>query len=486
MTPDRYQQAVIDEYRRTNHNIFISATAGSGKTTCLVELAKKTPPVKSSIFLAFNKSIAEELNNRLPPTTKAMTLHGCALAMLRKAYSLKFTIKENKYFDLASEILKSHGVFSKKISGLAVRMCRIYDLMRYNLVDGGVDAVCALAMRYGEDCTEKVAEYSCELYTAAERNSSTFFACGGVETIPMDFTDMLLWAVKYVPKDTVKRYSVVMCDECQDISPLQYELVKKLVTPKGRLIAVGDPKQSIYSFQGSNLDSLHAIQSADNTVTLPLSITYRCAKAITKEAQKVFPEGIEAASTAIDGDVRKGSLKEVTEGDFVLCRNNAPLVDAWLLLVKQGLRCVILGKELGDSLIELIDGATCVEDLEKPLLELLERLRRKGVQYPEKTEVYANLDEKVRILLNLFDYFGDLTIVRDKIYDIFVENSDEKHVVLSTIHKSKGLEADRVFILDPQLIPSKFATTELAMYAEKCLMFVAITRAKKELIYTEL
>ena len=56
-------------------------------------------------------------------------------------------------------------------------------------------------------------------------------------------------------------------------------------------------------------------------------------------------------------------------------------------------------------------------------------------------------------------------------------------VTLSTIHKSKGLEADNVYFLQPDLLPSKYAVTELALYAEKCLKFVAITRSRKNLIY---
>ena len=72
--------------------------------------------------------------------------------------------------------------------------------------------------------------------------------------------------------------------------------------------------------------------------------------------------------------------------------------------------------------------------------------------------------------------------MRSVIYDIFVENAS-RGIILSTIHKSKGLEADRVFFLEPGLIPSKYAVTELAVYAEKCLKFVGITRARKELIY---
>lgn len=485
MKPDKYQQAVIDAYRDTSKNIFISATAGAGKTSTLVELSKRTPPTKNSIFLAFNKSIAEELGRKLPPTIKAQTLHGCALSALKQAHSLKFTIKENKYYTFAQEILEREKVHRKRIPSLSMQMCRLFDLMRFNLVFDGVKEVVELAERYGEECTETMAQRAITLAKTAEMSAKAFFSAGAVGTVPMDFTDMLLWAVNWVPNNAWKRYSVVMVDECQDISPLQYKLIQKIKSPTGRLIAVGDEKQSIYSFQGSNLDSLKSIKEAPNTITLPLSMTYRCSRAVVDEANGVFPNGIEAAPFAEDGAVYDGSVYDAREGDFILCRNNAPLVSTWLKLVKAGRRCVIMGKEFGDELIQLIDGVDDPLYLENELIAMQERLRAKGYEHPERCEPYAKLDEKIGIILDLYGYFGDMQTVRNRIYDIFVENQENRGVILSTIHKSKGLEAERVFFLQPSLIPSKFATTELAMYAEKCLRFVAITRAKRELIYVE-
>lgn len=113
---------------------------------------------------------------------------------------------------------------------------------------------------------------------------------------------------------------------------------------------------------------------------------------------------------------------------------------------------------------------------------MISKLQKKGVKSPTKCEAYDKLNEKVNVLLSLYEYFGDLETVRSRIYDIFVENAS-RGITLSTIHKSKGLEADRIFFLQPELLPSKYATTELALYAEKCLQFVAITRARKSLIY---
>lgn len=654
-------------------------THNSGKTFTLCKLAEMTPPIKSSIFLAFNKSIAEELGQRLPRTVKAQTLHSCALSSLFKAFSLNFSLSDSKNFNLAKEKMEFKDVHPKRIPGIIMKVCKLYDLMRFNLVPDNIEAIIVLGERYGEEADEELAKRAIELRMLNKRIADNYFLNGGGGKLPMDFTDMLYYATQYVHKEDFKQYNVVMLDEClpydipvicegdlhlpigkivenrlpvkvltfnhetgkqeykevtrysktlntkkcvkinavqqkkhgersfvtctvdhkiwvkgkgyiyagdiqvgdviqyetstvktqkyrvspqgkatlskimndknhseeyrsavpkrtgmggisrggngvdcpvyltvtavtemnvkekyvyditvednhnfyangilvhncQDISPLQFELVKKCKTPRGRLVAVGDERQSIYSFMGSNLDSLQAIKNAPNTVTLPLSMTYRCAESIVNEACKVFHGGIVAAPGAPKGLVGKGTIHEAREGDFILCRNNAPLVDAFISLIRNGKKCSIIGKEFGDQLVSLIDSVDDIFDLEKILLDLEEKLSKKGLKNPTKTEAYDKVNEKVNVLLSLYEYFGSLDKVRSVIYDIFVENAS-RGIILSTIHKSKGLEADRVFFLEPGLIPSKYAVTELAMYAEKCLKFVGITRARKELIY---
>ena len=457
-------------------------THNSGKTFTLCKLAEMTPPIKSSIFLAFNKSIAEELGQRLPRTVKAQTLHSCALSSLCKAFSLNFSLSDSKNFNLAKEKMEFKGVHPKRIPGIIMKIYRLYDLMRFNLVPDDIEAIIALGERYGEDADEELAKRAIELRMLNKRIADNYFLKGGGGKLPMDFTDMLYYATQYVHKEDFKQYNVVMVDEIQDLSPLQYQLIKMLKTPRGRLVGVGDEKQAIYGFQGSNLDTLNAIKNAPNTVTLPLSITYRCARDIVDEACKVFPDGIVAAPGAVKGFVGDGTFKDAQEGDFILCRNNAPLVDAFITLLRQGKKCTILGKEFGDELVSLIDSVEDVWGLEQVLENMISKLQKKGVKSPTKCEAYDKLNEKVNVLLSLYEYFGDLETVRSRIYDIFVENAS-RGITLSTIHRSKGLEADRIFFLQPELLPSKYATTELALYAEKCLQFVAITRARKSLIY---
>lgn len=457
-------------------------THNSGKTFTLCKLAEMTPPIKSSIFLAFNKSIAEELGQRLPRTVKAQTLHSCALSSLFKAFSLNFSLSDSKNFNLAKEKMEFKGVHPKRIPGIIMKVCKLYDLMRFNLVPDNIEAIIVLGERYGEEADEELAKRAIELRMLNKRIADNYFLNGGGGKLPMDFTDMLYYATQYVHKEDFKQYNVVMVDEIQDLSPLQYQLIKMLKTPRGRLVGVGDEKQAIYGFQGSNLDTLNAIKNAPNTVTLPLSMTYRCARDIVDEACKVFPDGIVAAPGAEKGFVGEGAFTDAEEGDFILCRNNAPLVEAFITLLRKGKKCTILGKEFGDELVSIIDSVDDVWGLEKILLNLEEKLSKKGLKNPTKTEAYDKVNEKVNVLLSLYEYFGSLDKVRSVIYDIFVENTS-RGIILSTIHKSKGLEADRVFFLEPGLIPSKYAVTELAVYAEKCLKFVGITRARKELIY---
>lgn len=457
-------------------------THNSGKTFTLCKLAEMTPPIKSSIFLAFNKSIAEELGQRLPRTVKAQTLHSCALSSLFKAFSLNFSLSDSKNFNLAKEKMEFKGVHPKRIPGIIMKVCKLYDLMRFNLVPDNIEAIIVLGERYGEEADEELAKRAIELRMLNKRIADNYFLNGGGGKLPMDFTDMLYYATQYVHKEDFKQYNVVMVDEIQDLSPLQYQLIKMLKTPRGRLVGVGDEKQAIYGFQGSNLDTLNAIKNSPNTVTLPLSMTYRCAESIVNEACKVFHGGIVAAPGAPKGLVGKGTIHEAREGDFILCRNNAPLVDAFISLIRNGKKCSIIGKEFGDQLVSLIDSVDDIFDLEKILLDLEEKLSKKGLKNPTKTEAYDKVNEKVNVLLSLYEYFGSLDKVRSVIYDIFVENAS-RGIILSTIHKSKGLEADRVFFLEPGLIPSKYAVTELAMYAEKCLKFVGITRARNSLIY---
>lgn len=276
----------------------------------------------------------------------------------------------------------------------------------------------------------------------------------------------------------------ILVHNCQDLNFLQRNLVLSMISNRGRLISVGDKKQSIYSFMSADLDVYDSIVERPNTLNLPLSISYRCSKAVVREAQKVFLEGIEAWSEAKEGSVLPGELDTAEIGDFVLCRNNKPLVEAFIYLLKLKKPAVIKGKDIGENLLLILDKVSEPKDLDSLLEQKLADLQQKGIppHIAVNTDTYIALEEKVMILKVLFKEWTTIEELTSQMGKIFSEDVKGK-VVLSTIHKSKGLEADNVYFLNQELIPSERAKTEKAKYAEECLRFVAITRAKQNLIY---
>jgi superfamily I DNA/RNA helicase len=81
-------------------------------------------------------------------------------------------------------------------------------------------------------------------------------------------------------------YNYIFVDEAQDTNDIQLEILSRLCAPRCRIVAVGDPHQAIYGFRGANADSMTRITERFSCKTFPLSVSYRCPKAVVKEAQR--------------------------------------------------------------------------------------------------------------------------------------------------------------------------------------------------------
>lgn len=481
MKLDKYKQAISDAYMNLNSNIFVNASAGTGKTSLLLHLLEVTPSYKDCLFLAFNKSIVGELESRCMGRAEVKTIHSKAFSTLLSNKRCRFKLSKWRDYAICKEYLVPSWkmVEDKKINGRIMNISRLYQFARMNLVDvNNRERLEEICDRWGVDFDTSYWEDLKKFVGAIDRKTNGL----RVNQLDIDFTDQLYLTYKYIRPELYPKYDVIFCDEAQDLNPLQRELILRMLKENGRLVVVGDEKQCIYSFQGSSFDSFHLFKNRPNTISLPLNLTYRCAKNIVEEARKYSPD-IEALPDAPDGEVRFGTLDEVKNGDYVICRNNLPLVETFIKLLKAGKKSVILGKDYGEGLQSILSGINSLVDLKKMLEEKRKELEEKGVKNFKANEGYITLEEKVQIILVLVQSFGSVESVKNQVSEIFGDKSGDK-IILSTIHKSKGLEAERVFILGfHELIPSKYANTELALYGEKCLQFVAITRAKRSLIF---
>lgn len=480
MKLDKYKQAIADEYLRSNKNIFVNASAGAGKTSLLLHLLNITPSYKDCLFLAFNRSIVEELERKCLGRAEVKTIHSKAYSTLLKNKKCTFKLSKWRDYSICKKYLSpTWNIDPKYENSRIMNISRIYQFMRMNLIDiddfETLESVCA---RWDVDFDPSYYKDMRKFIEAIDEETNHL----RVNKLDIDFTDQLYLAYKYVPAELYPKYDVIFCDEAQDLNVLQRELILRMLKENGRLITVGDEMQAIYGFQGCSVDSFKAFEMRPNTISLPLNLTYRCAKRIVDVARKYSPD-IEAKDDANEGEVREGSLDEVRNGDYIICRNNLPLVETFIKLLGEGKKSVILGKDYGESILLLLNRVESERGLLELLREKKDELIERGIKNFSVNESYVVLLEKVQILLLLNRRYGSFQEVKKVLTDIFGDESKDK-ILLSTIHKSKGLEADRVFILGfHELIPSKYATTELALYGERCLQFVAVTRAKNTLIF---
>lgn len=478
MRPSKYQEAIYKTFKLTKRDINISAVAGSGKTTVLLELLKYVPDGASSLFLAFNNSIIDELKDRnTRRDAEIMTIHSCGWRSILCRYGSRAKLNPNKGIAKTEQVLKKFKdeIGDKQRGWFFFIIPKLLDLLRCNLLDNEKESFEWIAEHYDFNISEIEINVAIEVFKLMQKDKSQF-----------DFMDMIYQPV-VDSSIRFRKFDFVLCDESQDFSVCQHEFIKRCLNRKGRLITVGDRRQAIYGFAGADAESYDKLAEINGkAIKLPLSVSYRCAKSIVREAQKIVPE-ISYAPHAIEGEVRDGSLLELDYGDWILCRNLKPLIQTYLWLMKNKIKSKIRGKEIGEGILALIsktggktiDGLLRNLDLEKEKLH--NKLKQRGVKRPNLHPKMEVLMQKIEVIECLCEEVDTVKDLRNLISNIF---SDEvKGILLSTIHKAKGLENDKIFFLSPELIPSKYATQPWQYEQESNLRYVAITRAKNSLVY---
>lgn len=456
-------------------NAIVIARAGSGKTTTGVEMVKRVRG--SHIYLAFNKSIATELSAR---GVNGRTFHSLCygIVLKHKGASTVTSDKLRKLCDanLSGNDARMYGAFITKLVGLGRNMgigCLIPDVEQSWL---------ALVEHHNLELEHDDADLGRALELAASllgwSNASNM----------IDFDDMLYLAVKdglVLPK-----FDNVFLDEAQDTNAIQRALVRKVMKPTSRLFAIGDPAQAIYGFRGADSDSMELLRTEFNCKELPLTVTYRCGTSIVEFAQQ-WVKDIQAAPGAPAGsvtDLVKWDAHSFAVHDLVVCRNTAPIVTLGFKLLKARVPVRIMGKEIGEglkSLIKKMNGKD-LDHLTQRLEDYRAREVEKATAKQEDAKVAA-INDKVDAILCLIEGLEEnRRSIRDLLEVIGTLFADATNVVtLATIHKAKGLEADRVFWLNSSKCPSKWARQEWQKQQEVNLCYVAATRAKSELVLIE-
>ena len=482
--PTSEQERIFLFVKKRPENILIKAYAGTGKTSTIVEAVKLLPKDKNIMFLAFNKHIQEELKIKLPEYVRCYTTYGLGTAAIKRKYgdkiefdefkADKIILKKSKSWNLHEELKNDEEIdFYLNSMKKLVNLCRLtltlkpeyipYVAEKYDVNTNKPKDIKRVLKVLDEMTTDrKTFDYTDMVYLPAVDN--------GIWMFPQDY---------------------VFVDEVQDTNRCQIKIIEKILKRDkisgkitGRLITVGDFFQGVYGFNGADDKSFEWFEKFPKTKILPLSVSFRCSKNVIKKAQEIVPD-IKALDDAPDGIVRDGDvLTEAQSGDFILCRTTMPLVKLFFEFLTQGKKAIIKGSDIGIHLIELIGKINNIPKLisfwESELATFRKDLKLDGVLNPHEHSGYVTLEDKVMTLLFLAKLSDSIPDLKNKIKTIFTD--EIQGICLSTVHKIKGLEANRVFIIRPDLLPMK-NVKNWQYIQEKNLEYVAITRSRLELIY---
>lgn len=318
----------------------------------------------------------------------------------------------------------------------------------------------------------------------------------------VDFTDLLYLPYLYNLTSNYK-YGFVFVDECQDLSPAQLYVVKQYLRNNGRILAVGDPYQAIYGFAGADCASFQRIKTAFDCTSLGLTDCFRCPQDVIKLAQTIRSDikGFKTEKGAVY-TIHESKVNElIGKGDLVICRFRDPLRGLAMDLVNKDLKVKIHPDELdlfiGDYKKNFTPREVCevlTEDSVDGFFERVKQKNEKRIRIENKnadillrdriiTEECNLLEETLEFLKSKF-FEWQLNTVESilKRLKVMLSDPSEEAIKISTIHRAKGLENNRVFILKYDILPflSK-CTQEWEIAQEHNLHYVAVTRAKQVL-----
>lgn len=534
------QLAVVDWILNGRGSLNLVARAGCGKTYTLVQGAVRAiveADLGEVALMAYNKDAAGEFKQRLQKMADdlrdpryvdwrrvdAGTVHSFGFRAVRK-WAPGVQVDDRKVAKIVDDFAERDSPADGRPSVYAAEKAAIVSL---------VSLAKQAAFGFLKNVDDRRAWFDIAEHHAIEDQMGELYDLSDViaasirtlrESIRqdrsvVDFDDMILAPlvhnIRMWPKDWV------LLDEAQDTNPARRALALKLLKPQtGRLIAVGDDRQAIYGFTGADSDALDLIARELGSKTLPLSITYRCPKAVVAEANRLVPD-LQAHETAPEGEVlsiRSVLTIDLDRGngdvgeqevvwydldefrpvatDAILCRNTKPLIELAYALLARGIGCRVEGREIGEGLVVLATRWKRIKTIVALIDKLVEYRDREVQKWSAKgrEDRAQGIEDKVEAVLAISRALQNegKTEVADVVEWIRGLFGDTKPgevpsvATLSTIHKAKGREWDRVFILSRSTtLPSKWARKEWQLRQEENLEYVAITRAKRSLIFVD-
>lgn len=461
-------------------NIKINAVAGSGKTTTIIEYSKSRPKKNKILYLAFNRSVKTEAEQRFGSigldNVKVETAH--SLAYKNTVFRFNYKVKSQGYktYEVA-EILK-----------LRRRKEKHFELIAANHINRFVNYFCnskakkVNQLNYLDVVSDPLAiEFVQKNYDYIEKQAREFLAKmdKGETEITHDF-----YLKKFQLSYPNLGYDFILFDEGQDASPAMLDVF--LNQPATKVI-VGDSHQQIYSWRFA----VNSLESVDFT-RFPLTISFRFPQDIANLAVEILKwKNLLDAKEILP--IKGTGGKEGNKLKATLARTNLGLLSKAIDFVTEKSKPQTLYFEGnvnsyfysddGASLFDVLNLYNHNHDMIKDNLIKSMNDFSELEEYVEKTE-----DTQLAMLVEIVKkYENDLPRLIRLIRDSTVENKKDAKMIFSTVHRSKGMEYESVFLHNDFISQKKIkrlvekqneVPIDVAKINEEVnILYVAVTRA---------
>ena len=463
------QRDVVDA-AKTGEHLKVVAFAGAGKTFTLVEVAKALRG-KRILYLTFSKALADEARKKFGDLAEPMTNHSLAYKETGRLFEgrLKNSLFQARRL-LAADLpeldqLKEWGFRDREEAMFPV----LETVNRFTQSEA--DVVTAehipdiLRLEAEAKGGKSFNEFAAHLVPIAQR--AWELLCDPAASYPVSHD---IYLKLYQLSRPQLPYDVILFDEAQDANPAMLAL---LLPQQAQRIFVGDPHQQIYAWRGA-VNAMDRLEATE----LPLSQSFRFSEAIADEASELL--------RLFKGETRRvrGNPKPKQDGSIaILSRTNAGALREVLGLLKKG-RKVALVNDVRE-LTEALKAAHRLYKGQKPRHPEFS-LFRNWEHLKSLIERFPTIAAQYRPYERLVEEYTDRIPQVCRTLEQSIVPEDQAQVVVSTAHRSKGREWDRVALAEDfkgvKLAQKNDVQRCVILYPEEAnLTYVAFTRARNTL-----
>lgn len=448
------EQVEIIRAAQNGGSLKIYAAAGSGKTTTMRLCAEALGD--SSLYIAFNKSVADEAKGKFPRSATVATAHSLAYREFGRLYKDKMA-KGSSLWRLKREVAPRFERAHVYYGGSDDDRNADFDatLETFNAFLASADF--AINDRHVPENTrdrEATAKIATLLWRAAIDTQD-----------PCPITHDVYFKLWQLSKPKLP-FRTILIDEAQDLSPVMLDIVERQACQK---IFVGDPYQQIYGWRGA----VNALESVDLPF-FPLTASFRFGQEVADVANAVLASRKAPFSIRGLGQSEPVKVGLDVAATGVVARSNAGLVAAAVQAADNDRAIHFFGGV--EDMVQTIEGAF--------------QLYRSGRSRHDIFSTFKNWNDAVkaadtplgasfRPFVKLVESYRDQTpLVCSKLRGAHVDDPTAADVRFGTTHKFKGQEADRLQAAGDYM--GWIKDDEMDGEAAN-LIYVAVTRAKASL-----